>query len=71
MSRLYASVGRAVFKSIVKTSKHIIAKGCKDCAVSIGYISNDWTTQNQNTKCVSTGSENKGPIEELTGVLKQ
>ena len=32
----------AVFKSIVKTSKHIIAKGCKDCALSIGFISNDW-----------------------------
>ena len=29
-----------MFKSIVKTSKHMVAKGCMDCAVSINYDSN-------------------------------
>ena len=27
----------AVFKSMDKTSKHMVAKGCTDCQVSIGY----------------------------------
>ena len=29
----------AVFKSMVKTSKHMVAKGCMDCNFSVGFDS--------------------------------